>query len=162
MIAPELPTSTREQLRLSGLRATPQRMLVLRILEQAGEHLDAESIWLRTRDHDPEISLATVYRTLAKLKEMDLVTQRFYDRDHKREYFAAVDQEESFFFTCRSCKQVIQLRTPLIAQARRQWEQELGLVISQGCMCFDGYCAQCAQALADRSGQVHDADGPAA
>lgn len=151
MIALRSPDNLREQLRLNGLRATPQRILVLSILEQAGEHLDVETIWLRAQDHDPEISLATVYRILAKLKEIDLVSQRFYDRDHKREYFAAVNHQESFFFTCRSCKQVIQLRTPLIAQARRQWEQELGLVFSQGCMCFDGYCAACAQAMAGQS-----------
>ncbi len=139
--------TTREQLRVSGLRATPQRMLVLHILEEAGEHLDADTIWRRARLHDPDISLATIYRTLTRLKDMDLVTQRFYDRDHKREFFAAVNQEERFFFTCRSCKRVLQLHTPLLAQARRQWERELGLVFSQGCMCFDGYCADCAQQL---------------
>ncbi|MFN2165073.1 MAG: Fur family transcriptional regulator [Anaerolineae bacterium] len=126
-------------------------MLVLQVLEDAGEHLDAETIWMRSRDYDPDVSLATVYRTLAKLKEVDLVSQRFYDRDHKREVYA-VNQEERFFFTCRNCKQVIQLRTPLIAQARRQWERELGLVISQGCMCFDGYCSDCAQVMAAQNG----------
>lgn len=139
--------TTREQLHLSGLRATPQRILVLRILEEAGEHLDADTIWRRARARDPDINLATIYRTLTRLKEMELVSQRFYDRDHKREYFAAVNHEERFFFTCRRCKRVLQLHTPLLAQARRQWEQELGLVFSQGCMCFDGYCADCAQLL---------------
>lgn len=90
------------------------------------------------------INLATVYRTLTTLKEVDLVSQRYFDREHKREVYSAVSQDERFFFTCRNCKAVITLRTPLLAQARRQWEHELGLVFSQGCMCFDGYCADCA------------------
>lgn len=150
--------TNREQLRVSGLRATPQRILVLRILQEAGEHLDAETIWLRSRQHDPAISLATVYRSLARLKDASLVTQRFYDRDHKRECFAAVNQEERFFFTCRSCKRVLQLRTPLLAQLRRQWEQELGLVFLQGCMCFDGYCAECAPQRIAESGTATQTD----
>lgn len=162
MAALNSPTSTREQLRVSGLRATPQRILVLRVLEDSDEHIDAETLWLRAREVDPDISLATVYRTLAKLQEADLVTQRFYDRDHKREVYTAVNQEERFFFTCRNCKKVIQLRTPLIAQARRQWEQELGLVFSQGCMCFDGYCAACAQTVEAQRRPVPYVNGLAA
>lgn len=152
MVTRKLLENSRQQLQISGLRATAQRTLVLRVLEDADEHLDAESIWLRARETAPEISLATVYRTLAKLKEADLVSARYFDRDHKREVYAAVNQEERFFFTCRNCKTVIQLRTALIAQARRQWEQELGLVFSQGCMCFDGYCANCAAAMGGGNG----------
>lgn len=163
MVALNSPTTTtRDQLRVSGLRATPQRILVLRVLQETDQHLDAETIWLRARQVEPEISLATVYRTLAKLQETNLVTQRFFDRDHKREAFAAVYQEERFFFTCRNCKQVIQLRTPLLAQARRQWEQELGLVFSQGCMCFDGYCAACAPIMAGQDAQACEAAEPTA
>ena len=144
MIVQKTVDDIRVQLRLHGLRATPQRVLVLRVLEEADENLDVESIWLRAKASDPAINLATVYRTLTTLKEVDLVSQRYFDREHKREVYSAVSQDERFFFTCRNCKAVITLRTPLLAQARRQWEHELGLVFSQGCMCFDGYCADCA------------------
>jgi len=43
----------RQQLAQAGLRVTPQRLLVMEILEEADEHLDAEAIYERARDRDP-------------------------------------------------------------------------------------------------------------
>jgi len=41
---------------------------VLEILEESQEHLDAEAIYGQAKARNPNISLATVYRTLALLK----------------------------------------------------------------------------------------------
>ncbi|MDH5505994.1 MAG: transcriptional repressor [Anaerolineae bacterium] len=135
----------RQQLNEHGLRATPQRLLVLQILEEAEEHLDAESISQLAHARDPKISLATVYRTLNKLKDVNLVAQRYFARDHKREYYEKVAKKEHYHFTCMSCGEIIELHTPRIRQAKQELSQELGIMFSHACMCFEGYCAQCAQ-----------------
>jgi Fe2+ or Zn2+ uptake regulation protein len=119
-------------------------MLVLQILEEAEEHLDAEAIYARARERDPNVSLATVYRTLSKLKEMGLVEQRYFARDHKREYYEATGKREHYHFTCLGCGKVIEVHTPRIAQARQELSEELGLVFTHACICFEGYCATCA------------------
>ncbi len=59
-----------ETLHTSGRRLTRQRRLVLEVLENSQEHLDAESLHDRAKTVLPNISLATVYRTLQILKEM--------------------------------------------------------------------------------------------
>ena len=63
---------------------TSQRALVLKILEESTEHLDAETIWERAKAQDERINLATIYRTLIVLKEMRMVELRSFERDHKR------------------------------------------------------------------------------
>ena len=76
-----------------GLRATRQRQLVLHILEESAVHLDAEAIWTRAKDFDPALSLATVYRSLSLLKEIDLVSQRYFSRAHKKEFYETQKEE---------------------------------------------------------------------
>ncbi len=134
----------RRQLAEVGLRATPQRLLILAILENADEHMDAEMIYERARAQDARISLATVYRTLARLKEAGLVEQRYFARDHRREYYEAVSKGEHYHFTCLGCGKVIEVTTPRIAQARQELSEALGLEFTHACICFEGYCPECA------------------
>lgn len=126
-----------------GLRATRQRQLVLHILEESDGHLDAEGIWTRGKDYDPELSLATVYRTLNLLKEIDLVSQRYFSRDHKKEYYEP-RKEEHYHFTCLGCGEVIEVHTNRIHQARQEMAGEMGLEFTHACVCFEGYCPSCA------------------
>ncbi|MBW8011200.1 MAG: transcriptional repressor [Chloroflexi bacterium] len=139
----------RQQLNEHGLRATPQRLIVLQILEQAERHLDAETISQIANIHDPYISLATVYRTLNKLKDVDLVSQLYFARDHKREYYEKVDKAEHYHFTCLTCGKVIEMQTKRINQAKDELAGEHGVAFSHTCMCFEGYCPDCAPKRSD-------------
>ncbi len=138
------PLSPKERLMASGLRVTPQRVLILEILDEAEGHLDAEAVYERARERDERISLATVYRTLAKLKEVGLVEQRYFARDHKREYYESALKAEHYHFTCKGCGKVIEVETARIAQARAELSATLGIEITHVCVCFEGYCAECA------------------
>ncbi len=142
-------TGFSESLHAAGRRMTPQRALVLSILQEADEHLDAEAIWQQARGRDASINLATVYRTLAVLKEMGLVEQRYFARDHKREFYEAVGKREHYHFTCLGCGRVIEVETPRIRQARRELSDSIGLRFVHACICFEGYCAECAAAAPD-------------
>ncbi len=59
--------------RAAGLRATPQRLEILRELMATEEHPDAETLFRRVRRRLPTISLDTVYRTLWSLEEKGLI-----------------------------------------------------------------------------------------
>ncbi len=135
------------RLHQAGLRATPQRMVVLQVLEQSSEHLDAEAIYERARQLDDSISLATVYRTLAKFKELGLVRQRYLTSDHTREYYERAGKGEHYHFHCRNCGKVLEIQTEHIQQARQELSAELGIRFTSACICFEGYCAECAATL---------------
>ena len=64
----------KEKLKEKGLKVTHQRLLVLSVLEEnSGSHMTAEDIYDLVSEDYPEIGLATVYRTLQLLWDMQLV-----------------------------------------------------------------------------------------
>ena len=135
--------SPAEQLRVAGHRVTPQRVLLLRLLEEANEHLDAESLYQRASAEDASISLATVYRTLAVFKKLGLVEQRYFARAHSKEYYEPTRRSEHHHFTCTNCGRVIEFSTPLIAEVSRAVSERHGLRVTHACVCFEGLCDAC-------------------
>ncbi len=127
-----------------GMRLTGQRKLILQVLEEAGRHLDAATVFERAHRRDERVSLATVYRTLLLFKEMGIVDQHFTSREHDREVYEPVGAEEHYHFSCLKCGRVVEFQSALIDRARKQIAQELGINILHGCACFEGYCADCA------------------
>ena len=126
-----------------GMRLTGQRKLILQVLEDAGGHLDAESVFERAHKRDERVSLATVYRTLELFKKMGLVDQHYTSREHLREVYEPVGANEHYHFSCKKCGRVIEFQSPMIDRARRQLAQELGIKVLHACACFEGYCASC-------------------
>ncbi|HUS62565.1 MAG TPA: transcriptional repressor, partial [Acidimicrobiales bacterium] len=64
------PSELTELFRAQGLKVTPQRQCVFRLLHGAEVHPSAETIYDRARVEMPTISLRTVYQTLNDLTEM--------------------------------------------------------------------------------------------
>ena len=61
-------------LKEKGLKVTRQRLVVLEVLAgNAEEHLTAEEIYDRVKADNPDIGLATVYRTVQLLLELELI-----------------------------------------------------------------------------------------
>ena len=65
--------SSNELLRKRGYRLTPQRHMILSVIQEANEHLSVEQITERVQQYNPHVSLSTVYRTLELLRELGVV-----------------------------------------------------------------------------------------
>jgi Fur family peroxide stress response transcriptional regulator len=63
------------KLKSAGHRITPQRLAVARIVLESSEHPSVEEIYRQVRKDFPTTSLATVYNTLERLKEMGEVLE---------------------------------------------------------------------------------------
>jgi Fe2+ or Zn2+ uptake regulation protein len=144
-IAPSAaPNEARRLLRAGGKRMTIQRSLLLRLVQESDSHLDADELYRRARKRDPRINLTTVYRTLNLLKEFDLVEHRFLSHEHRGETFEIKPSEEHYHFTCVRCKNVIEFESPLVGHLRSQIKNKYGVEFTHACLCFEGYCANCA------------------
>lgn len=62
-------------LRAGGLRVTPQRLAVLRILAERDDHPSVEHIYKEVRRDFPTTSLATIYKIVTVLKELGQVLE---------------------------------------------------------------------------------------
>ena len=130
-----------DALRATGKRLTPQRRLILQVLEESNGHLDADALYERVKAHDPNVSLATVYRTLAVLREIGLVEEHRLGQDHG--HYEAVRQEPHYHFTCLRCGKVIEFDTPLVAQVEQELCEQKGVRVTSTHLHVSGYCAQC-------------------
>lgn len=68
----------------AGLKMTGQRRTILRILQDAEDHPSVETVYERAKAADESISMATVYRTLNLLDELDLVVRHEFKENFSR------------------------------------------------------------------------------
>jgi Fur family ferric uptake transcriptional regulator len=128
--------------RSRGLKLTRPRQLILEILESSRGHLDAEMIFARARERDRRIGLATVYRTLALLKQLGLAEEHDLGEDHG--HFEAVDKEKPHFhFTCQKCGKIVEFESPDVMRLARSLCRKKGLSVSEVHLRLSGYCRQC-------------------
>jgi Fur family peroxide stress response transcriptional regulator len=59
-----------ETLKASGLKSTPQRLAIMRVLAESREHPSVDDICRRLRRRFPGISQATVYRNIMLIKSL--------------------------------------------------------------------------------------------
>ncbi len=74
-----------ERCEAKGLRMTGQRRTIATVLEAADDHPDVEELYARASTVDPNISLATVYRTV-KLFEEAGILEKLEFRDGRARY----------------------------------------------------------------------------
>ncbi len=130
-----------ETIRAAGGRMTPQRQLILELLAEAPERLDAEALYQQAQQQDQSINLATVYRTLNTLEAAGLVRQQYISPQHDRKYYTLT--AETYHFTCRRCHKVIAFQTDAIEQLKQRLQADLQVEALNICICVEGICADC-------------------
>jgi Fe2+ or Zn2+ uptake regulation protein len=130
-----------DQIRSSGHRLTRQRRLVLEVLQDSQDHLDADMIYDRAKARDPNIGLATIYRSLALLKEAGLVQEHRLGENHG--HFETTQSAPHHHFTCLKCGRVIEFEAPQVMAAARKLCKSEGLQVTEIRLHLSGYCSQC-------------------
>lgn len=64
-----------EALRSKGYKATPQRIAICRFAINSRDHPTAQQVYDEVKKIHPTVSLATVYKTLQVLKNLDLIQE---------------------------------------------------------------------------------------
>lgn len=138
----------KELLREKGLKVTNQRLLVLEVLaDHRDKHLTAEDIYELVKEDYPEIGLATIYRTVQLLLEMQLVDRISLDDGCARyeigESGAGEGKHHHHHLICRTCGKVIPFRDDLLEELERHIEKETGFHVLDHELKFFGVCKEC-------------------
>lgn len=133
-------------LREEGHRMTQQRGVLLDVIEQAGEHLDADGLYRRARERDHRISLSTVYRTLSLLKQHNLVDELHLSEEHH--HYEPKSGEEHYHLVCTTCGAVEEVSGGAIQRLREELQREYGFKVRSMQIDIAGQCARCASAAA--------------
>jgi Fur family peroxide stress response transcriptional regulator len=133
--------SLAERLREQGYRLTPQRIAVLRALAARGEHLSAQELHDRVREEFPMLSLATVYSTLALLKEIGLVLELTL-QDGTHVYDAGRSAPHPHLI-CTQCERVLDLELDVLNGVPQQIAQSTGYRVTSHRFDMFGVCPAC-------------------
>ena len=107
-----------------GLRMTGQRRIIAQVLDDAGDHPDAEEIYARASEIDTGISLATVYRTVKLFEEVNIL-ERLEFGDGRARYEDASRAHHDHLFDLES-GEVIEFVDPEIEILQERIAKRLG------------------------------------
>jgi Fur family ferric uptake transcriptional regulator len=120
---------------------TRQRQLVLEIIRESKGHLDADALYRKARARNPKIGLATVYRSLALLRDAKLVQEHRLGENHA--HFEPAGNSLHHHFTCLKCGRIVEFRSPQVMQAAQAFGRREGMQIADVRLDVTGYCANC-------------------
>ena len=134
-------------LRDRGERVTRVRRAVIEVLDATAEHLTADEIAGRAEDLAPGVHRASVYRALATLGELGLVTHTHLGGS-ATVYHLNVDLPDRSpalhaHLQCTSCSRVIDIPVSLLEPLADAVEQDLAFRLEPRHTALLGVCADC-------------------
>jgi Fur family peroxide stress response transcriptional regulator len=121
-----------------GLRLTPQRRQVYKVLMDKRDHPTATEVFIRAQKKMPSISLATVYNCLETMVGSGLVKAVHVDREPTR--FCANLQEHGHFH-CTECGHISDIE--FSETKDKGWKLPSGFLVTQHDVSLRGLCADC-------------------
>ena len=124
-----------------GLRLTPQREVLLRVLSEAMGHPTADDMVQRVREVLPTVSHATVYRNLQELVREGLI--RTLEVAGTAVQFE-VNPDDHHHFVCRRCGNIwdVYLSSLDVRINRRRTEMD-GFQVDRRDVQLHGVCSSC-------------------
>lgn len=145
---PDKQDRFKKLLKENGLKVTNQRIIILEVLEaRPNEHLTAEEIYECVKEKYPEIGLATVYRTIQLLSELNLIDKLNLDDGYVRYEIGKQGNDENghhhHHLICLSCGKVLTFQDDLLESIEQKIEETMGFLVSDHEAKFYGYCKCC-------------------
>ena len=137
----ELLTQFRARCREHGLKVTPKRVLIYEELIQSKDHPSPEMLFKRVQVQAPQISLDTVYRTLATFHEIGLVdmvegfalTKRFDP-----------NQDSHHHARCTRCQAILDFNSPDYDHLAIPAAIRKAFAVQRVRVTIEGLCRDCA------------------
>lgn len=135
-------------LKEKGLKVTKQRVLVLEALDMGPDrHLTAEEIYDIVKKEYPEIGLATVYRTIQLLLELNLIDRMNLNDGCIRYEIGKIGEQESkhhhHHLVCLKCKKVFSFEDDLLDELEKKIKEKKSFFVVDHEVKLYGYCADC-------------------
>lgn len=132
-------------LRNHSYKLTPQRQTILQLfLEQEDCHLSAEELYILVKKQNPEIGLATVYRTLDILAEIGVLLKNDFGDGRTRYEFSRKDeQHHHHHLICLECGNVSEFDDDLLESLETVIMKRNKFKVKDHDLKFYGYCNKC-------------------
>ena len=138
-----------------GYRLTPQRYLVLSVIQDANGHMSLDQIAERVQKLKPRVSLSTI-RTLEHLNELDLIQENHLPGEPL--HYEIPQGKNHHHLVCKKCKTMIHLDDAILGDLHERLHQQhhfhslsLGLLAT-------GYCDTCWQQMQQEAAHLQETE----
>ena len=129
------------KLREHGFRITLQRLAVLRVLSAGDVHPSLEMVYETVKQEFPTTSIATVYKTINVLKQINEVLEIAFPDGSNR-----YDGNKPFphpHVICIKCKKIVDLDMDSLDEMKKEVALETHFKILNHRLDFFGICSNC-------------------
>ncbi len=106
-----------------GIKMTEQRWIILQAVGQSKDHPDTDTVCARAKEMDPEIGIATVYRTLTLLADLDIIQQHDFG-DGRARYEIQTDHHHHLIDVATG--EVVEFQNDELEKLKEKIAAELG------------------------------------
>ena len=130
-------------LKKNGEKFTIQREVIIETLYNSDEHLTPEALHQLIQKQHPDLKtgIATVYRTLSRLEESDMVTSLSFGAQGKKYELGAKDHHDHMI--CTECGDIMEFVDDEIEKRQELIAKEFGFKINDHSMQIYGICKNC-------------------
>jgi Fur family ferric uptake transcriptional regulator len=132
-------------LKREGLKNTKHRNAVLEVLEDSGQPVTAEQIFLELKGKEISINLSSVYRILESLVSRGLAIKSNITGESKASY-ELNRSEHKHHLICSGCKKMIPIDGCPLEEYENQLKAKTDFDITGHKLEIFGYCKECRQA----------------
>jgi len=138
-------TNLRQMFRDRDYKLTPQRQIILQVfIDNRDKHLSAEDVHNIVRQQSNDIGLATVYRTLELLSELEILQKMdFGDGRSRYEINESTSPHHHHHLICLTCGKVIEFADDLMEDLENIIAKNSNFTIVDHQVKFYGYCQEC-------------------
>ena len=130
-----------KRFRETGLKITPQRLSIFKLLQDNYEHPSAEDIYREILKIHPSISFTTVYKTLQTLRDLGEIQELSINPE--RVHYDPIITEHAHTY-CRSCKAIGDLDPGMAAPIAKKVPEILnGFEVHNLQVHAGGLCEEC-------------------
>jgi Fur family ferric uptake transcriptional regulator len=136
--------SLMKELSARGVRMTSQRRVLIGIIQDSPQHLDAARLLEIARRQDAGIDRATVYRTLALLKGHGLIDE--LDLMHiegEKHYYEAKTNRDHCHMACFKCGAIMEYASAAFEKLKAEMSAQSGFQIRVTRLEVGGFCKEC-------------------
>jgi Fur family peroxide stress response transcriptional regulator len=130
-----------DRLKENQRRITPQRMAVVKILAESQGHPSVEKIYEKVKKQFPTTSLATIYKSVAVIKELGEVLELGFPDGSNR-----YDGKKPYphpHLICTECRTIMDPSLSALADFTQKLTAETGFKITNHRLDFFGICPEC-------------------
>jgi Fur family ferric uptake transcriptional regulator len=124
-----------------GYRLTPQRIMILKAVEQADSHISVDDIYTQVHRQYAYMNISTVYRTLELLEKLGLVLKTDFGEGRVR--YHPADKGHHHHLVCQKCGAIIDIDESTLARLQDVLLARYNFNASLKHVAIFGLCGDC-------------------